>query len=274
MQFFGFFLTTICSTLTSGYAIAYGVLLMGIVLQFFLTNTWVVALFYTVTLPSWFPWIRGLMEFYPAYHYSKIFADITMYSGGQFDQSQNRWVEGRGFTMADLYHPRTGKIPFVELEYYVPPPEEYFWKLVMTIIFYWFSTWYFDNVIAANRGTSKSFYFFLELDYWKSVFGSSTYKRKSHEHKHVNSVYDDFNITDSVKSERERVLENQKKNNDCFGLRILGLNKVYNTLFLCFKGKNTIHAVKDCYLEVDDGELLALLGHNGAGKKFREIVKI
>ena len=27
-----------------------------------------------------------------------------------------------------------------------------------------------------------------------------------------------------------------------------------------------VHALKDVYLELEEGELLALLGHNGAGK--------
>ncbi len=90
---------------------------------------------------------------------------------------------------------------------------------------------------------------------------------KHHEHHHSDVNYDSFDVTDSVKYERERVLENQRNNNECFGLRIVGLNKIYNKSLCRTKSSKEVHAVKDIYMEVDDGELLTLLGHNGAGIK-------
>jgi ABC-type glutathione transport system ATPase component len=86
-----------------------------------------------------------------------------------------------------------------------------------------------------------------------------------HEQHHSDFNYDILNFNDSVKYERERVLENQRNNNDCYGLRIVGLNKTYNKSLFFKKSSTEVHAVRDLYLEVDDGELLSLLGHNGAG---------
>lgn len=46
---------------------------------------------------------------------------------------------------------------------------------------------------------------------------------------------------------------------------MIGLDKCYTTAVFC-QSKSQIHAVKNLNLEVNDGELLGILGHNGAGK--------
>lgn len=117
-----------------------------------------------------------------------------------------------------------------------------------------------------NLLRSRPLHFFLQKSYWKQIFSQKKKAMKFHEHHHSDFNYDSFNITDSVKYERERVLENQRNNNECFGMRIVGLNKIYNKSIFRTKSSKEIHAVKDLYLEVDDGELLTLLGHNGAGE--------
>lgn len=50
------------------------------------------------------------------------------------------------------------------------------------------------------------------------------------------------------------------------GLRIVGLSKTYYKYPFGIPSSGDVHALKDVYLEVNSGELLALLGHNGAGK--------
>ncbi len=68
----------------------------------------------------------------------------------------------------------------------------------------------------------------------------------------------------SVEAERKKVLKNESRNFLCSGLRIMGLDKYYEKSAF-WKPQKMIHAVQDIYLEVNNGELLALLGHNGAG---------
>lgn len=56
------------------------------------------------------------------------------------------------------------------------------------------------------------------------------------------------------------------------GLRIIGLNKIYTKHnFGCLRRKD-MHAVKDLRLDVNDGELLSILGHNGAGRESKRII--
>ena len=82
---------------------------------------------------------------------------------------------------------------------------------------------------------------------------------------HKDFNYDNNYIENSVQTEQERVLQNHRIGAECRGLRIVGINKKYQSSVLGFKSDKDIHAVRDCYLEVDDGELLSILGHNGAG---------
>ncbi len=63
-----------------------------------------------------------------------------------------------------------------------------------------------------------------------------------------------------------RVKENQKLKAEVKGIRVLGLGKSYTKSLLGLKSKNDIIALKNIWFEIDDGELIALLGQNGAGK--------
>lgn len=117
MQTFAFFISTLCSDMTSGYSVAYGFLLIGFILESLLGNIFMVYLFFLKTNPEWFITFRTCLELYPAFHYSKIFGDIALESGRHYDTSSNRWVQGKGFTYEDLDKTHEGKFPFTE-DYY------------------------------------------------------------------------------------------------------------------------------------------------------------
>jgi len=84
-------------------------------------------------------------------------------------------------------------------------------------------------------------------------------------HNNPRQFLDDQEEPPSVQAERKKVLKNESRGFLCSGLRIIGLDKYYEKAAF-WKPQKMIHAVKDIYLEVNNGELLALLGHNGAGK--------
>ena len=71
---------------------------------------------------------------------------------------------------------------------------------------------------------------------------------------------------DTVKKEKDRVLENQKNHTEVSGIRICRLSKTYYKYPFGIKSLGDFEALKDVHLEVDEGELLGILGHNGAGK--------
>jgi ABC-type multidrug transport system ATPase subunit len=50
------------------------------------------------------------------------------------------------------------------------------------------------------------------------------------------------------------------------GLRLIGLSKTYSSYPCGIKSNTDVRALNKAYMEVNDGELLGILGHNGAGK--------
>jgi len=73
-------------------------------------------------------------------------------------------------------------------------------------------------------------------------------------------------MTNYVEIEKEKVLNNKMNRVPVLGLRITRLCKTYNYYPFGIKSEKDLQALRDVYLEVDDGELIAILGHNGAGK--------
>lgn len=79
----------------------------------------------------------------------------------------------------------------------------------------------------------------------------------------------DYNNTQSINTverEKERVLQNKMNQSEVKGLRINRLCKTYFKYPFGIKSLKDFEALKNIYLEVDEGELLGILGHNGAGK--------
>ncbi len=66
---------------------------------------------------------------------------------------------------------------------------------------------------------------------------------------------------DCAREEKLKIAQLESEGVPTQGLRLLGLSKTYRV-----SGNKSIKALKNTYLEVNEGELLAILGHNGAGK--------
>ena len=49
-------------------------------------------------------------------------------------------------------------------------------------------------------------------------------------------------------------------------MRIRNLGKTYSKYPFGIVNKKDVEALKNVYLEIEEGEILAILGHNGAGK--------
>lgn len=66
--------------------------------------------------------------------------------------------------------------------------------------------------------------------------------------------------------EKTRVLQNLEQGLEANGIRIANVSKIYRRYPCGCPSKHDVKAVKNLFLEVEEGELLSLLGHNGAGK--------
>jgi ABC-type polysaccharide/polyol phosphate transport system ATPase subunit len=87
----------------------------------------------------------------------------------------------------------------------------------------------------------------------------------SHQKEEVD--YNDVEEKNTVEKEKRRVIQNLKHGIQPKGLRIIKLGKVYSKYPCGIKSQKDFQALKDVYLEVEQNELFAILGHNGSSEK-------
>lgn len=116
--------------------------------------------------------------------------------------------------------------------------------LYMNVAFFALLTWYFDNVIESNRGTSQPFYFFLKPSYWG--FKSNKYKSKKTIDDLRNPTYNIRDEEESVTRERLRVNKNFNNKEPALGLRIKSLSKTFTKM--C--SKDRVEALRNVTLEI------------------------
>lgn len=173
----------------------------------------------------------------------------------------------------------------------MPSPLKSVEAMIKDMVIYLVLTWYFDHIIAANRGVADPPYFFLTPRFWRQVFGTKQVnpqiaadksgKKKKRSKKSKMSEEDvlaELGMTvptndgapidkmTSVRNEKRKVTSAEKNEEVSPGLRVIGLKKTYFKKPFGLKSKNDVHAVRGIWFEAADRELLALLGHNGAGK--------
>ena len=99
-----------------------------------------------------------MFALYPAFKYSMIFGDIAAKACKHYDLTENRWVDGTGFGYSDLFGSTSGSMtggPSGEEYYNSPSPIENYLELCLSCLLYMMLTYYFDHVLASNRGRSE-----------------------------------------------------------------------------------------------------------------------
>lgn len=152
-----------------------------------------------------------------------------------------------------------------------------FRHLTMITLFYMVIAWYFDNVISSNRGHSQPFYFFLKPSYW---FQSCIRKYQKNKQSHLSNRKQSFTSIDikgvnksinTAQDEKNNIKMQENNNMPCEGLRIVNLSKTFynnsfSSLFCGHRESDEVNALQNVFLEIQQGELLSIMGHNGAGK--------
>lgn len=249
-----FLLSTFLKTTKSAYTSSYAVILVGLVLQFLLSNIDLIYLLYSDDLPQWASITRALLSLYAPFHFSKAFGDIASVSSAHYSSSEDRWVSGDQYEFSkftELIETTVNgtdvKVPstFVSVILMVAD------GALMALI-----AWYFDHTISSNRGSADKFYFFLTPSYW----GFCKKRKRAKKQEPDNIALDEYNLKNPSPS-----IEEFSVDEDFEGVVITGLGKKFPAYKCCIK-VNELHAVNDLSLEIKRKELLALLGHNGAGK--------
>jgi hypothetical protein len=118
---------------------------------------------------------------------------------------------------------------------------------VLDCIIYLLLTWYFEQIIPSEFGVTRPWYFIFQRSFWRPVKTELKVAQDSEFGKLVphSDLYED--------------IPNEFVNKD--GVRIRGLKKEFPT-----SEGGTFMAVDDLSMDMFEGEVFALLGHNGAGK--------
>ena len=166
LQSLAIWITTICATSNSAYTAAFSMLLVSVVLQSFLTTSYISFIFFIVEYPFWFIPIRLLLQLIPSYNFSVIFGQISLKSGRHYDLDDNYWRQGPGFAFDDLFTTVKGNIFGIQYEvklalYHLKnflrylPVTMFYLNLLINAALYLIFAWYCDNVISHNRGGGK-----------------------------------------------------------------------------------------------------------------------
>lgn len=231
-----------------------------------------------------------MFGFLPTFPLSLCYGVLVKVAARHLDQSVYSWLPGKEhYNWADFATDLKGRLADGQA-YTMPSPLKQVEAMGKVIVIYLVLTWYFDHVVAANRGVADPPYFFLTPKYLKSIFcrrkthvddekgGKKKRKTKKSKLREEDLLAElgmaPVQTTDggsidkkiSVRNEKRKVTSAEKRGEVSPGLRVIGLKKTYFKKPCGLKSKNDVHAVKGIWFEAADKELLSLLGHNGAGK--------
>ena len=161
MLLLGMLVVVLCPNQKVGNTIVYAILLFSWVLQLLLSNKLFQYALYQQPVHHWIILFRSCLSFYPPYHFSKIWTDISQYAGIHWDLNDNRWVEGQGYYYSYLFQNQSGFV----LDKYFSTPTTFanisFIYLDLIIIFLLFL--YFDNLFLHNKPNIQKWWFIFDV---------------------------------------------------------------------------------------------------------------
>jgi len=254
MFVFGCFFVTILSSGKAAYTVkstqlTYTLLLVGIVLQAFVSSHFLLMILHITDLPGAFAYIRHVLSLYPPFQFSTAFYEVSRRSNWHPQYTEGRWAEGEGYEWGHLW--QSQERHWKEHTFVTPSLGESLVKMAWNACLFAVLAWTCDTVLASNRGDRQTFPHWLRFC-----------KRRS---PHVSSNSTEFSLSDSVKEEAEKVKLLRKQHTDS-GLQIANLAYIYRKYPCGFSASSDVVALTGLYLTAEQDEVLTLLGHNGAGK--------
>ncbi|EGR29336.1 hypothetical protein IMG5_158040 [Ichthyophthirius multifiliis] len=263
-----YLISTVCNSVQLGYTIGYGFLLLAIVMEIFMSSPIFIYFLYQTEPDIYAYLLLTLFSIYPPFHYSKIFQDIVQRTNKHYDITNSRWSDAPGFNYDDIFKTIKGKFSYPPVMYEAPTLMQSFIYMNGLSILIFLMALYFDHVMPSNRGSSESAFFFFKKSFWSCLFRKKYYKQNflKQSENHLDFNYSENENLDTVSQEKKRVQQNHDQKSSVKGIRVLGLGKSYTKSLLGRKSKDDVVALRDIWFEIDDCELIALLGQNGAGK--------
>ena len=155
MLLFAFFVGTLVNTQRVAYTASYAFVLLAVLLEIILSNiTLVYFLFFNKRSSLWISFIKVLFYLYPPFAYSILYGVISRVASTHYDDESLRWVPAREYYWSDLTKSAAGEFSNGDM-FNAPTPLHCFGMLLLDMLIYVVATWYFDHVIASNRGHSE-----------------------------------------------------------------------------------------------------------------------
>ena len=267
MQMLMFWLCTMVSSIKYANTLSYGFLLFAIVIQLFLSNRTIILFLFQDNAADWITWVTRFLVLYPPFNFSKVMGDFSHIASNHYNNNEGRWIDGTEYQWANYTQTNVGVLPGKKT-YTAYSSYDSTLLLLGDMAVFGLLAWYCDHTIASNRGTGDSLLFFLTPKYWGCRRSKGNRISSRGALSRSSSVLDAEQkiAADSVEAEKAKVQKRSQDGVPALGIRIEGVSKTYKKYPFGIKSKKDVHAVRGVYLEVDEGELLGLLGHNGAGK--------
>ncbi|XP_064399181.1 ABC transporter A family member 1-like isoform X2 [Halichondria panicea] len=264
------FITTVRQAVNTGMV----VFVVGMFVIVIISNPFVMTLMYENV-----PALIIVLSFLPPFHLAKAMADIGI--AGSSTDINGLPQTPHFYDWADLVERRRVQVfnfnfkpgSHTAVTYFnLPPTYQSLVFLVLNALFYGIIAWYLDAVLTGNHSIPRKWYFFLQPSYWCDCLSDAQNRLEVSDHGHspINERVSDEN-DDEETNERTALMTNKRsygvRGNEQFALRIQELVKVFNPSGCCSCCKKpNAPAVDELSLNVEENQILALLGHNGAGK--------
>lgn len=153
-----FFLATLSPTLKAANAISYGIVLFAIVVESFVANNNLLVFLFSDDPGALITLLKTILLFYPPFSYTKIFTNISQFSGHHFSIVTRKWEPGPENYSLDVFtRETTGSLkPLSDGGYTRYSDLVSMIILFASGVFFIILTWYFDHVVESNRGRSDS----------------------------------------------------------------------------------------------------------------------
>ena len=103
-------LSCVVETVKQAYTLSFAFILIGLVLETFLSDRFLFYFIYSDDSPDWTKILIFFFSLYPPFHYSKILKQMSAHSCSHFDVDEYRRVEGSGYTWDHFLTNDDGKI--------------------------------------------------------------------------------------------------------------------------------------------------------------------
>lgn len=95
LSMIAFFISTLAPDSKSSNTASYAIVLLAIVIESFVADNNLLTFIFTTNASTLVSLLKAFLVIYPPFSYTKIFTNITIYSGFHFDIQQRSWIAGK-----------------------------------------------------------------------------------------------------------------------------------------------------------------------------------